>query len=69
MKWIIHRDHELVTIYDSMDSSGNGNVRFKGTVEAALSAYCFVTEALDVARKISSEQADEIVRLTNQLRS
>lgn len=67
MTWYVQQGPEVVTIYDAMDMTGNGNVRFRGTVESALTHFAFSMQECDELRKRLTEAEAEIGRLKIQL--
>lgn len=54
--WYVRREGESVKIYDHLDSFGNGNIRFAGTVDDAL---------FQLARKMGV--ADDLLRRCDEL--
>jgi hypothetical protein len=45
------RSGEIVRIYDALDNYGNGNVRFSGTVDGALSMLAWIMDENDHLKK------------------
>ena len=61
--WYVSKGSEVVTIYDRLDTAGNGNVRFRGTIDAALTHFAFAMQECDELRDKVRESTEEIERL------
>ena len=67
MTWFIRKGSENVTIYDSLDFQGNGNIRFSGTIDAALTMYAMTMAECDEQRKRLVDLEKEVAQLKTQL--
>lgn len=56
-----------MTIYDSLDDAGNGNVRFRGTLDSALAQFAREMQARDEVGAELKAALAEIDRLQVKL--
>jgi hypothetical protein len=67
MTWFVRKNAETVEIFDALDSSGNGNIRYRGTIDNALTMLAFHIDDGDHLRKRVAELEDEVSSLKTQL--
>lgn len=65
--WYVQRGAENVTICDGIDTDGNRNVRFKGTIDSALTRLAFYMNETDETHTALKHAQEEIVQLKDQI--
>lgn len=67
MAWLVKIGIENVTIYDRLDSFGNGNIRYQGVIDNALASFAYRLQEVDELRGKLEKAEAEVVQLKTKM--